>query len=233
MIRAIVLDVEGTTTPIDFVTATLFPFVRERAEPFLAEHWDGPDAAALAAERARETDPDAPGGDWSLAAAIAYVHWLMDRDRKSTALKSLQGKIWERGYRTGQLSGEVYADVPPAFARWRATGREIAIYSSGSVLAQRLLFESTTAGDLTPHIRDYFDTRVGAKGDAGSYASIARALERAPDELLFVSDVVAELDAARASGLRTLLSIRPGNRPVSDAVGHDRVYTFDEIFPEP
>lgn len=233
MIRAIVLDVEGTTTPIDFVTATLFPFARERAEPFLAEHWGGPDAEALAAERERETDPDAPGGDWSLATAVAYVHWLMDRDRKSTALKSLQGKIWERGYRTGALAGEVYADVPPAFVRWRGTGCEIAIYSSGSVLAQRLLFESTPAGDLTSHIRDYFDTRIGAKGDAESYARIARALGRDPSEILFVSDVVAELDAARASGLQTRLSIRPGNRPVTDAVGHDRVYTFDEIFPEP
>ncbi len=194
---------------------------------FLERHRDDPavqaDVALLRAEQAAE--PSAP----PMASLVAYVHWLMDRDRKSTGLKSLQGKIWEAGYRTGELRGraEVYPDVAPALARWREQGRDIAIFSSGSVQAQRNLFANTTAGDLTPFIRAYFDTTTGPKTAAQSYARIAATLERSPSEVLFVSDVGAELDAARAAGMQTALCVRsPGSAPT--AGGHPVIHTFEE-----
>ena len=159
---------------------------------------------------------------------MAYVHWLMDRDRKSTGLKSLQGKIWEAGYRAGALQGQVFADVPPALARWRDQGREIAIFSSGSVQAQQCLFAHSTAGDLTRFIRGYFDTTTGPKTVAQSYQRIATALERSPSETLFVSDVTPELDAARLAGMHTALCVR-SPEPASAPGPHPVIRTFDEI----
>ena len=134
-------------------------------------------------------------------AALEYLLWLMDRDRKSTALKSLQGKIWKAGFERGELKGTLFDDVPAAFARWSATGK-VAIYSSGSVEAQKLLFRHSIFGDLTPLIAGYFDTRTGPKMASASYAAIAQAMEVAPGEALFFSDVVRELDAAREAGMR-------------------------------
>lgn len=152
----------------------------------------------------------------------------MDLDRKSTGLKSLQGKIWEAGYRSGELRGQVYPDVPTAFARWRGQGREVAIFSSGSVQAQQCLFANTTAGDLTPFIRAYFDTTTGPKAAAQSYERIAAALERSPSEVLFLSDVSAELDAARRAGMRTALCVRAGGS-TPEAGGHRVVETFADL----
>ena len=152
----------------------------------------------------------------------------MDRDRKSTALKSIQGKVWEEGYRAGDLKGEVYPDVPPALEGWRRQGIDIAIFSSGSVQAQRSLFTNTVAGDLTRFIRGYFDTTAGPKTAPQSYAQIAAALERSPSEVLFVSDIGAELDAARAAGMRTALCVRtPGSG--SSAGAHSVIRAFDEL----
>jgi enolase-phosphatase E1 len=222
------LDIEGTTTPVEFVHQVLFPYARARVQEFLERHADDPavqaDVALLRAEQTAEASAS------PTASVVAYVHWLMDRDRKSTGLKSLQGKIWEAGYRAGELRGraEVYPDVAPALARWRAQGRDIAIFSSGSVQAQRNLFANTTVGDLTGFIHAYFDTTTGPKTAAQSYARIATALERAPSDVLFVSDVGAELDAARAAGMRTALCMRtPGAAPA--AAGHPVIHTFDEV----
>jgi enolase-phosphatase E1 len=145
--------------------------------------------------------------------AAAFSEWLMDRDRKAPGLKSLQGRIWEEGYRSGELRSVVFDDVPGALAGWRRDGLRIAIYSSGSVLAQRLLFAHTAAGDLTPLLEAYFDTSTGPKKEPGSYRRIAAALELVPESILFVSDVPQELDAALAAGFRTRLSLRPGNAP--------------------
>jgi enolase-phosphatase E1 len=153
----------------------------------------------------------------------------MDLDRKSPSLKSLQGLIWARGYRSGELTSEIFPDVGPALERWRAAGLRVAIYSSGSVLAQRLLFGHTPAGDLTPLFSGFFDTAVGPKTSADSYRAIALALECAPARLLFVSDVVAELDAAHAAGCRTALAVRPGNPPQPPAPAADSIRSFNEI----
>jgi enolase-phosphatase E1 len=236
--RAILLDIEGVTTPVDFVYQTLFPFARRHVKEFLDAHSTdeavNADIARLREEHAAEAGDQPPAWrddslEAQLASAVAYVHWLMDRDRKSTGLKSLQGKIWEAGYRSGELRGEVYEDVSRAFARWKEQRRIIAIFSSGSVLAQQLLFAHSTAGDLTGFIQAYFDTTTGAKREAESYRRIAASLQSQPSEVLFLSDVVAELDAARLAGMQTALCVRAEPSPAPGA--HPVIRTFDEVFP--
>ena len=224
-IRSLLLDIEGTTTPISFVYEVLFPFARRRVETFLREHGgEDPVAADL---RELEGLRAAEAAGQSIA---EFTRWLMDQDRKDTPLKSLQGKIWEEGYRRGELRGQLFPDVPRALRRWQAQGRDISIFSSGSVLAQRLLFAHSDAGDLTPFLRAFFDTTVGAKKESASYRRIAEKLERQSAEILFISDVVAELDAARAAGLGAILAVRPGNRPVSQP-DYPAITSFDELFP--
>lgn len=164
-VRTILLDVEGTTTPVDFVQRVLFPYARSHARRFLEEHPSSEtvraDVAALHQENIADLDaglnpPPLSGSPLAdLEATLAYIAWLMDRDRKSTSLKPLQGKIWEEGYRSGQLCSPVFDDVPRALRRWQEQGRQIAIFSSGSVLAQRLLFAHTVVGDLTSYFSSY------------------------------------------------------------------------------
>jgi enolase-phosphatase E1 len=159
---------------------------------------------------------------------VRYVYWLMDRDRKLQPLKVLQGKIWERGYAAGELHGDVYPDVRHALERWAARGVSAGIFSSGSVLAQKLLFGNSTAGDLTPLLRWHFDTEVGAKVDAASYGRIIEALRVPPQQVLFVSDLIRELDAARGASLRTALCVRaPASPP--DSTEHPIIRGFDEV----
>ena len=219
-VRAILLDIEGTTTPIAFVHDVLFSYAREHVREFLARNPVAEDIALLREERA----VDVREGRNPPESIAEYVEWLISIDRKSTGLKSLQGKIWRQGYLEGSLKSQVFADVAPAFERWRERGLRISIFSSGSVLAQELLFAHTEVGDLTPFIDSYFDTNVGKKGDAQSYRKIAEVMGLPPQEILFISDVVAELDAAHQAGLKTLLSIRPGNAPQ-----HPTIRSFDEI----
>jgi enolase-phosphatase E1 len=152
----------------------------------------------------------------------------MDRDRKSTGLKSLQGKIWEEGYRSGELESEVYPDVLPALERWSQRNIEIAIFSSGSVQAQQSLFRHTTSGDLTRFIRAYFDTTTGPKNNPESYARIAGALGQPPAEILFISDVLAELDAAGNAGMQTAWCVR-GQEPKPSSHSHPVVRNFRSI----
>ena len=223
------MDIEGTTTPIAFVHQVLFPYARARTRAFLRQHAEDPavrgDIALLHAEYAAEP-PSADLPPWD---PEAYVYWLMDRDRKSTGLKSLQGKIWQEGYRAGALKGEVYPDVRPALARWGAEGKTIAIFSSGSIQAQRNLFANTIDGDLTAFLSGYFDTTTGPKREAASYRRIAAALGRPAREVLFVSDVAAELDAARAAGMRTALCIRSNVSTGDSSDGHPRIRDFGEL----
>ena len=228
--RAILLDIEGTTTPIAFVKDVLFPFARRNAASFLAAHQHDPevraDLALLAEERARERPDDAPPGESS--DPTPYLFWLMDRDRKSTALKALQGRIWRDGYESGSLVSEVYPDVPPALARFRAAGTGVSIFSSGSVLAQRLLFAHTNAGDLRSFISAWFDTTMGGKKEAASYARIASELGFAPRQILFVSDAEEELDAAEHAGMDVALCVRPGTLGPTRS-RHRVVRSLDEI----
>jgi len=234
----ILLDIEGTTTPIAFVTGTLVPYARARLHAHLERHAGSPHGRALleAIRREHAADTGAHGavpawhetGPETLAPAEAYLAWLMDHDRKSPVLKELQGYIWEDGYRRGELVAPVYPDVAPAFARWRHDGRALGIFSSGSVLAQQWLFRRSSAGDLTPHLQWYFDTNTGPKRERASYAAIAAVVSLPPAEILFISDVAAELDAARAAGMRTVLSQRPDNPPQPPHT-HRVITSFDEV----
>jgi len=225
-LRAILLDIEGTTTPIAFVHDVLFSYARVHVREFLAANPAVDDIALLREEHAADVS-EAPPLTNEIESIAAYVEWLIKLDRKSTALKSLQGKIWRQGYQDGSLKSQVFADVAPAFERWRERGLKISIFSSGSVLAQQLLFAHTEVGDLTPFIDSYFDTKVGKKGEAESYRKIAEAMSLKPEHILFISDVVAELDAANETGMKTLLSIRPGNEPQEER--YPSIRTFDSI----
>jgi enolase-phosphatase E1 len=228
--RLVLLDIEGTTTPIDFVFRVLFPYARVRVEAFLETRGAQPDViadvAGLRAEHDRDVAARRNPPAWKDGAG-AYARWLMDQDRKLTALKALQGRIWEGGFASGELRGQVYPDVPGALGRWTAAGRKVAIFSSGSVLAQKQLFGHSDRGDLTPMLSGYFDTTTGAKADPASYRKIAHALGETPDVGLFVSDVVAELDAARDAGFATVLSVRTPPGPAAN--GHRAVRSFDEL----
>jgi enolase-phosphatase E1 len=238
-ITAFLLDIEGTTTPIDFVYEVLFPYARTHVRAYLADHLSSEEHRSDIASLLEENAVDARSGlnpplierpdeHISIDKIVAYVHWLMDRDRKTTALKSIQGKVWDEGYQKGELHSQVFEDVPRAFARWQQRGRAICIYSSGSVLAQRLLFAFTEAGDLTTFISGFFDTNIGPKREAESYRRIASELKLPADEIVFVSDVTAELDAAASAGFQTLLCVRPGNSD-QPAAAHPAVQGFDQI----
>ena len=238
-IRVILLDIEGTTTPIDFVTKVLFSYASRKIESFLRQNFQNEQVHASIEELHAQQREDAKRGlqppSWNeggreaeVQATVAYCRWLMGKDSKCTALKSLQGMIWQAGYASGELRGQVYPDVPRAFERWRRQKREIATYSSGSVLAQRLLFQTTPFGDLTGFIRDFFDTHTGAKQDSASYKKIAASLGHGPDGVLFISDAVKEGEAARCAGVRALLCDRPTQSLASSA---DVIHSFDEVFP--
>lgn len=232
--KVFLLDVEGTIAPISLVYDQLFPYARAHFHNFLQQNSDDPgvisDLALLAHERTAEADHTAPGFTdpeyWD--EAIPYLNWLMDRDRKSTALKSLQGRIWKGGFERDELKGTLFGDVPPALERWSSSAH-VAIYSSGSVAAQLLLFRHSNFGDLTPLISGYFDTRTGPKTAKESYESIAIAMDCEPGEIMFFSDAVHELDPAREAGCHTRLVMREGNAPVEDSHGHRRIKSFDVL----
>lgn len=234
-VKAILLDIEGTTTPVDFVFGVLFPFARDQAEPFLqAKGTEAAVQADLALLR-QEYEADLAQGlavpDWqeeAPVAAVPYIHYLIECDRKSTALKSLQGKIWDQGYAEGTLQSQIYPDVQPAFLRWKAAGKQLFIFSSGSIQAQKLLFANTEQGDLTSLLSGYFDTTTGPKKDAESYQKIAVDIGLSTDQILFISDVVAELEAAASAGMKTLFSYRPGNHS-SDSQGFVLIENFESV----
>jgi enolase-phosphatase E1 len=223
------LDIEGTVAPIDFVYQTLFPYARQRIPTFLAQPLDLElrDAMeSLSVERQREVDTDGVPAD-----NPGYLLWLMDRDRKSGPLKIVQGRIWQQGYESGTLVSELFPDVPHALRRWTSAGHRVAIFSSGSILAQRLVFRYTRFGDFTPFIDGYFDTSTGPKRDPESYRAIAARLATSPVEIQFFSDVIEELDAAARAQMQTVVTVRPGNREIApgDLATHPAIRSFDEI----
>jgi enolase-phosphatase E1 len=226
---AYVFDIEGTTTSISFVYDVLFPFVRREVANFVEAHWTDPAMIDLARDFRELADADVregrsrrsvlPAGAPPAAvreSLVAVVIEQMDADRKSTPLKALQGRIWRSGYDAGELRGHVFADVPPALAALKEHGRGVYIYSSGSVEAQRLLFAHSEAGDLTPLLDGYYDTTTGPKKEPASYAAIADSIGLPVDRIVFVSDNLDELRAARAAGMPVLHAVRPGNPPPLD-----------------
>jgi enolase-phosphatase E1 len=199
-IRAVLTDIEGTTSSISFVKDVLFPYARSRLKDFVAEHAAEPAVAEALAE-ARDL---AKRPDLDTASTIELLQAWIDEDRKAKPLKSLQGMIWEDGYRSGVLKGDVYPDAIAKLTEWKADGLALYVYSSGSVLAQKLIFGFTNSGDLTPLFSGYFDTAIGSKLEASSYTAIAAEIGLAPEEVLFLSDNTKELDAARDAGMATV-----------------------------
>lgn len=242
-VRVVLLDIEGTTTPIDFVYKKLFPYASSNVEPFLVVRSAEQDIRTLVRRLKEQHSQDSAAGlgppIWpsdsrdEVQACVDYVKWLVARDSKCAPLKDLQGKIWQQGFESGELRGEVYADVPPAFARWSRQGRKIAIYSSGSVLAQKLLFSTVASGDLTHQIATFFDTAVGVKAEPQSYTKIAAAMARSTHEFLFLSDAQKEVNAARSAGMFAALCDRNAEGALaSNTNPGDTIMNFDEVLPD-
>jgi len=226
--RAVLTDIEGTTTPLSFVHGVLFPYARRRLAAACASGEER-FAEALHRLRAEYEEDERSGADLpAFGDGAPYARWLMDRDRKSTGLKILQGILWEDGYRSGELRGQVWPDVTDALRRWKERGIRVRIFSSGSVLAQKLLFGHSDQGDLLPYFEGFHDTTTGPKQSRDSYTAIAAAFGLPPGDVLFLSDVTAELDAARVAGMRTGLLVRPGNKP-AEPNGHAVSGSFAEL----
>jgi enolase-phosphatase E1 len=233
----ILTDIEGTTSSISFVKDVLFPYARRALPAFVRARGQEPEVRRWLDTVAAEHGALKPGADCSDEVVVGILQGMIDEDRKHTALKALQGMIWSAGYDSADFSAHIYPDAAAQLRGWHAAGIPLAVYSSGSVPAQKLFFGHTDAGDLTALFDGWFDTEVGHKRDAGSYREIVRRLDRPAGGILFLSDVVEELDAAREAGMRTVLIDRRDDYPqprLGDAAhGHVRVERFDAIDMEP
>ncbi|WP_434603155.1 acireductone synthase [Pseudomonas sp. Z4-7] len=222
-IKAILTDIEGTTSAVSFVFDVLFPYAARHLPDFVRHNAGRADVAEqLDAVRRDSAEPNA-----DVERVIAILLGWIAEDRKATPLKALQGMVWEQGYTAGQLKGHVYPDAAQALEAWHRQGYRLFVYSSGSIQAQKLIFGCSEAGDLSPLFSGYFDTTSGAKRDAQSYRRISEAMGIAPQEILFLSDIVEELDAARNAGMATCGLAREGG----DLAGHTTVESFAQIEP--
>ena len=222
MIKAIVTDIEGTTSSILFVKDVLFPYARASLADYVRNHLDDPQVKPLLDDVCKEV-----GSNLSTEQIIAQLIQWIDEDKKVTPLKSLQGMIWEAGYRQGDFKGHLYPDAAANLKAWKDQGLDLYVYSSGSVYAQKLLFAHTEYGDLTPLFSSYFDTHIGGKKEKQSYDNIAAQLAIPAEQLLFLSDIKEELDAAKAAGFKTIWLVR-NNTPDPQAE-HRQVDSFDQI----
>ena len=250
--RCILLDVEGTTSSVSYVYDVLFPYARKQLRSFLTQHWKekklqrvcaliAKDAGASSFEEWCESnspelitqlDPEQNDGtqlDKNIARVEAEVIRQMDSDAKLTGLKELQGLIWTDGYNAGELLSHVYEDVAPALKSWKNAGLDVRIYSSGSVTAQKIFFANSEAGDLLPYLDGHYDTQIGPKRSAASYKAIAADIGASTGEILFLSDVVEELQAASDAGLLAALVIRPGNAPAPKVHGFPVLSSFSVV----
>ncbi|KAJ1655208.1 enolase-phosphatase E1 [Dispira simplex] len=233
--EAVVLDIEGTTIPITFVHQVLFPYVLEHVQKFLETHWEDPTCQSYVAGLANQSTEDIRQGlmdtpaivnltDSAIPQAekietvVTNIRYQMQQDRKIKALKDFQGYMWKDGYYSGDLKATVYEDVVDALHTWHERGTPVYIYSSGSVPAQKLLFGYSDRGDLTHYLHGYYDTSVGSKLAPESYQAIARSIGQEPANILFVSDNPKEIQAANATGMQAVISLRPGNTPITDDV---------------
>ncbi|CAI9295105.1 unnamed protein product [Lactuca saligna] len=242
--RCVVLDIEGTTTPISFVTDVLFPYARDNVQKHLEETYDTDatqdDIKLLRSQveddlkngvaNAVTIPSDEAGKQEVIAALVANVEGMIKSDRKITSLKQLQGHIWQTGFEKNELKGVVFDDVPVSLQKWHSSGIKVYIYSSGSRLAQRLLFGYSNHGDLRTYLSGFFDTTVGNKKERKSYVEICESVGvHKPSDVLFVTDVFQEAVAAKAAGLEVIISVRPGNGQLPENHGFKTVKSFSEI----
>ena len=223
-LKAIVTDIEGTTSSISFVHDVLFPYAAKNLADYVQAHAQKPAVAKILKEVAEigELSPSDQSGQIAL-----LLKWIRD-DKKVTALKTLQGFIWEEGYHQGAYQAHVYADVAPQLREWKQQNLQLYVYSSGSVLAQKLFFEFSQAGNLLVLFDGHFDTTIGAKREVASYRAIGEKIALEPEHILFLSDIVAELDAAASAGFQVCLLERPGNAPVAKTP-YPRAESFEQI----
>lgn len=222
MISAIVTDIEGTTSSISFVHEVLFPYARDHIRTFVFHNAEGPAAPHIEEVRRALGCPGLSLDE----VADQLIRWI-DEDQKITPLKALQGMVWEEGFRNGDFKGHVYADAVDCLRAWQRQGLRLYVYSSGSAFAQKLLFGYSGFGDLRTLFSGYFDTTIGAKVDSESYRKIAAAIALPANQILFLSDLLKELDAARQAGLKTCWLMRAG--PVDPEAAHRQVRNFYEI----
>ncbi|WP_425613378.1 acireductone synthase [Anatilimnocola sp. NA78] len=235
--RVILLDIEGTTSSVRFVYDEMFPFVRRELAEFLDHNHERVSVVAAARQIALDGGKTllelAGSDDLSTDAAqqkvVAEVLRQMDADLKATGLKDLQGQVWEAGFKSGDLLAHVYDEVPGCLKQWKEAGKELRIYSSGSIQAQKLFFGHTVAGNLLPLLSGHYDTTIGSKREATSYANIVAELDSPASEVLFLSDIVAELDAAKQAGLQTGVVLRHGNAAQENPQQHPTLHSFDEV----
>lgn len=234
-IKGILLDIEGTTSSISFVYDVMFPFIRENLSSYLADNWDTPELKECLPALANDAGQPSVDAWFDASSATPqetiaqFVIQLMDDDVKATGLKQLQGVIWKSGFEQGELVAHLYEEVAPAIQRWNQSGIDVKIYSSGSVQAQKLFFGHTVAGNLLESFSGHYDTKIGSKKEMASYQTIANDFNCEAGEILFVSDVTEELDAAKSAGLQTVLSLRPGNKPQPHDHGFPTIENFDSI----
>lgn len=223
LIKAILTDIEGTTSAVSFVFDVLFPYAAKHLPDFVRQHAERADVAEQLVAVRRDTNE--PNADVERVIDI-LLGWIAE-DRKATPLKALQGMVWEQGYQAGELKGHVYPDAVEALKRWYQDGFKLFVYSSGSIQAQKLIFGFSEAGDLSPLFSGYFDTTSGPKREAKSYERITRAIGLDASLILFLSDIVEELDAARTAGMATCGLAREGG----ELAGHVTVDSFARIDP--
>jgi len=224
--RAVLVDIEGTTSTIAFVHEVLFPYADAHLDAYVGAHRAEPAVAAAILEAAQLAGEPPDADD---ATVLAHLHAWISEDRKATPLKTLQGLVWSEGYARGEIRAHVYPDAAAGLRRWHAAGLALAVYSSGSIAAQKVLFASNNQGDLTPLFSDHFDTTIGSKREARSYHAIARSLHEPAGDVVFLSDVDAELDAAREAGMQTVRLLRPADTPPGATTSHPSATSFDEI----
>ena len=221
MVKAVLLDIEGTIAPLTFVKEVMFPYSKRKLREFLEKNWNKPEIQEIIRDASREV-----GKELSLEEAVETFSRWIDEDRKITPLKELQGYIWEEGFKSGELRAPLYEDAYKKIREWKERGIPLYIYSSGSVKAQELFFSHTEYGNLLGLLSGFFDTKIGNKKEKESYLRIAQKIGLKPEEILFISDNPEELKAAKEAGFKVLQSVRDGVKPSEE---FEKIYSFEEI----
>ncbi len=232
----VLLDIEGTTSSIDFVHEVMFPYARKRVPEFVASNWGSSELdqclellAKDLGESSVESWLDGNDAKANQQIVIDAVVSMIDNDVKATGLKQLQGTIWKSGFHSGEMVAHLYDDTAPALKRWKDAGLDLRIYSSGSIAAQKLFFAHCVAGDLLHLFSAHYDTTTGPKKEAESYRKIVSDIGVDANRIVFVSDVPAELDAATETGMQAVLSIRPGNAKIEDLEKYQSIESFESL----